>query len=187
MRATARARATALALTIVSLAWDGGSRPAAAQEASSFTSVTMGDGSSTVLKSWSLSYDLLVWPKGQPPTNGATLNRPGTALVLGKKSYPLAGSKLEIVYSGSQNALRELALTGADGKRTVLKLEAPQRELVHPDLDKSSIAMARSLDLLGETLTGTRRSFCLISFSTLVQCSDSPESRVVQVEFGTNP
>jgi hypothetical protein len=45
------------------------------------------------------------------------------------------------------------------------------------------LVQARSLDLHGQTLTGTRRSFCILSYSALVQCYDTVGQQVVKLEF----
>jgi hypothetical protein len=43
--------------------------------------------------------------------------------------------------------------------------------------------MARTLDVLGETVTGTRKDFCLVSYTAVVECGGTAADRVVKVEF----
>ena len=57
------------------------------------------------------------------------------------------------------------------------------RSLLIPGVDKKLMVVARSLDLRGESLTGTKMDFCLLSYSTLVECGEGPEHQVLQVEF----
>jgi hypothetical protein len=45
------------------------------------------------------------------------------------------------------------------------------------------IVQPRSLDVRGETLTGTRRDVCVMSYSPLVECGSAPKDRVVKLEF----
>jgi hypothetical protein len=155
--------------------------PAFAQEAA-LTTVTMGDGSTVLLRSWQLVYDVQTWPKGQPPTLAGSQSVTAAELWSGKKRHPLAGQVLEPV-TGVGGFTREVKLQPAGGKLQAVRLEQPARELLTPDLDKDVMSMARSVDLVGETLTGTRRSFCLLSFTALVTCPTEPENRVAKVEF----
>jgi len=76
-----------------------------------------------------------------------------------------------------------LALTGVDGKRGQLKIVPPDKTLLAPDADKKLLVHPRTLEILGDSLTGTRRSFCLLSFTSLVECADDPAFRVVRLEF----
>jgi hypothetical protein len=155
--------------------------PALAQDAA-LTTVTMGDGSSVLLRSWQVVYDVQTWPRGQPPSLAGSLSVPAQELWSGKKRFPLAGHALEPV-AGFGGFNREVKLEAAGGKLQTVKLEQPVRDLLTPELDKDVMSMARSVDLVGETLTGTRRTFCLISFTALVTCPTEPENRVVKVEF----
>lgn len=182
--------------TLVAAALLVGPLPAASQAAGTAV-VHLADGSQLALRNWSFSYELSTRPKGRSLAQAVTSRRPGTELWLGKKSYSLAGSQLEIEYGTAQRerevdgAWRKvpvavadgLSLTGPDGKRETLKLEPPHKDLLMPEADKDLLVYPRSLDLLGESLTGTRRSFCLLSFTSLVECSDDPTFQVVRVEF----
>ena len=51
------------------------------------------------------------------------------------------------------------------GRRSRPKVEPPHRDLLAPGADKSTMVMARSLDLRGESITGTRREVCLLSYT----------------------
>jgi len=159
--------------------------------------VHLADGSQLPLRDWSFSYELSTREKGRSLAQAVLSRRPATDLWLGKKSYPVAASALEIQYG---TALRErevdgdwkkvpvpiaeaVVLTGPDGKPQNLKLEAPDKDLLAPEADKDTLVQARSLELLGESLVGTKRSFCLLSFTSLVECSDDPAFQVLRVEF----
>jgi hypothetical protein len=102
-------------------------------------------------------------------------------LLLGKRALPLSGGVLEILYEGGR--AQALVFTDRDGKKSRYKVEAPAPELLVPQLGKDRILQQRVLDLRGETLTGGRRSYCLLSYSTLVECATEPAERVVKIGF----
>jgi hypothetical protein len=77
---------------------------------------------------------------------------------------------------------KELTLTGADGRKA-FKVEAPARELLVESLEKGTTLMARTLDVVGETVTGTKKDFCLMSYTAVVECGGTAADRVVKVEF----
>lgn len=171
--------------------------PAQEEPAGSAVAVVyLADGSSVPLRSWSLSYEYMAWPQGgsQALTNPA--RRESRELWLGKRSFPAAGAVLEIVYGetvrereveGETRAVRaplarEVSLTVA-GKTTRLAPEPPQRQLLLPGGDKKLIVQARSLDLRGETIGGTRRELCLLTYTSQVECAGTPDAQVVKVEF----
>jgi hypothetical protein len=77
---------------------------------------------------------------------------------------------------------KELTLAGSDGSKT-LKIEAPARDLLVESLEKGTTLMARTLDVLGETVTGTKKDFCLVSYTAVVECGGTAADRVVKVEF----
>ena len=52
---------------------------------------------------------------------------------------------------------REVTVATAGGKTITARVEPPHRDLLAPAADKSTMVMARSLDLRGEGITGTRR------------------------------
>ena len=158
--------------------------------------VRLGDGTSVPLRQWTLSYEYFSWPQGGAQTDGTSGRREGRQLWMGKKIVPVTGTTVQIEYGTVE---RERDVDGetrnvkvplaralkivAGGKATTLKLEPPNRELIAPEVDKKLMVVARSLDVRGESLTGTRMDFCLLSYSTLVECGESPEHQVVQIEF----
>ena len=158
--------------------------------------VRLGDGSSVPLRQWALSYEYFSWPQGGAQTDGTAGRREGSELWVGRKIVPLAGTTVQIEYDTVERErdvdgetrrvkvplARALKLL-AGGKATTFKLEPPHRELMAPGVDKKRVVVARSLDVRGESLTGTRMDFCLLSYTTLVECGESPEHRVVQIEF----
>ncbi len=169
--------------------------PLPAQEGGSAV-VQMADGSSVPLVSWTLSYEYLAWKQGTPQYQAAPQRRDSALVFLGKKTYPVKGQTLEIAYTPTEKE-REmegvakrvkvpvasgLALS-AGGKKVPLKLEAPHRDLVIPGAEKGLLLVVRTLDLKGQTLTGTRREFCLWSFTSLVECPEEPANQVVRVDF----
>lgn len=156
----------------------------------------MADGSSVPLVSWTLSYEYLAWKQGTPQFQATPQRRDTDDVWLGKRSYPVRGQTLEIVYTEAEREREEngvvkrikvqvaggLALaTGA--KRTALKIEAPHRDMVIPDAERSVLLVVRTLDLKGQTLAGTKREFCLLSFTSLVECPEDPPNQVVRVAF----
>jgi len=158
--------------------------------------VRLGDGSSVPLRLWALSYEYFSWPQGGTQTDGTTGRREGSELWMGKKVVPLKGTTVQIEYDTVERErdvdgetrnvkvplARALKLV-AGGKTSTFKLEPPHRELMAPGVDKKLMVVARSLDVRGESLTGTKMDFCLLSYTTLVECGESPEHQVVQIEF----
>lgn len=159
--------------------------------------VHLADESQLPLRGWSLSYELSIRQQGQPLAQALVSRRASTELWLGKKVHPVGGARIEIEYGTTQRerevdgAWRKvpvpvaegLALTGTDGKRERLKIVPPDKSLLAPEAGKKDVVYPRTLDLLGESLTGTRRSFCLLSYTSLVECADDPAFRVVRLEF----
>jgi hypothetical protein len=143
--------------------------------------VFFADGSSQPLRAWSLDYEYATWPKGDSPARGSLARRASDALLVGKKAFPTAGLVLELQYEGA--SARGLVLTGRDGRRSSLKADPPAAERVAPALGKDMLVQVRALDLQGETLTGGRRSYCLLSYTVLVECAAEPSQRVVKVRF----
>lgn len=172
-----RWRASVIAVAALSLAAAGGRGQ---EEAGGTATVHLGDGSSIPLQGWRLSYDYQSWPKGGTPLAGASAQRQLRTLIVGKRSVALGpGTSFELVRK--EGRVRELVVT-SDGRQVRLKAEPPSRELLVPNGDGSLVVMAQSADLVGATITGTRRSFCLIAFSTLVECPTDPAQQVVRVE-----
>jgi hypothetical protein len=168
--------------------------PAAAQEGP--VVVHLADGTTLPMVSWTLAYEYGSWRQGESPALGALERQEARELWLGKKAHSLAGATLEFEYDIVEKAVeqmeggtkavrmpvvRGLTLTGAQGSVQKLKPEAPHRD--HFPAEKARLVQARSLDLHGQTLTGTRRSFCILSYSALVQCYDSVGQQVVKLEF----
>lgn len=169
--------------------------PVTAQEGGGATA-HMADGSSVPLVSWTFSYEYLAWKQGTPQFQATPQRRDTADVWLGKRRYPVRGQTLEIVYAPAEKEREEngvvkrikvqvasgLALA-AGAKRTPLKIEAPHRDMVIPDAEKGVLLVVRTLDLRGETLTGTKREFCLLSFTSLVECPEDSSNRVVRVDF----
>jgi hypothetical protein len=171
---------------------------ASAQEAAAVRTalVTFADGNTLPLRNWTLSYDYVSWGRGRSPSSGTPAGRQADVLWLGKRAIPLQEAVLTIEHgevrretlvdgrpqSIVSSSAREVVIT-TDGKTVKAKVEPPHRDLLMPDAEKSTMVMARSLDLRGEGITGTRREVCLLSFSSLVECGGSPADQVVKVEF----
>jgi hypothetical protein len=153
--------------------------PAAEPAESSPAVVYLADGSSLPLSDWTLTYEFVAWPQGSTPEMGTVGRREAGELWLGKRRLPVAGATLEVVRA--PGAFPRLALVSGGGRRSEHKLEAPARELLQVERDR--VLIARSLDLHGRTLTGTRRDFCLVSYSATVECGGDPAHRVTRVEF----
>lgn len=159
--------------------------------------VTLEDGSSVPLHNWSLSYEYGVAKAGVSPLFAPTARKAAWELYVGKKAIPVTGQVLTITYSESMRSTesdtgiktervktpRELTLTGVDGRKTNFKIEAPARELLVESLEKGTTLMARTLDLLGETITGTKKDFCVVSYTAVVECGGTAADRVVKIEF----
>jgi hypothetical protein len=159
--------------------------------------VTLADGTSVPLQPWTFSYEYLAYAKGSSPALAPFARRESNSLWCGKRSLAVAGLGLEIGYETLERqrevngqpakvtlfVVRELRLTGADGTRSALKLEPPSREALVPGGDKGLVVAPRSLDLQGETLTGTRTRYCLASYTSLVECGADPAHRVTRVDF----
>jgi hypothetical protein len=159
--------------------------------------VHLGDGTSQPLRSWNLVYDFLSWKQGTPALLAQPTLRKTAELWAGKKIFPIAGHTLELAYGEypreieiegrTQRVLvavaQKLTLHDANRKKTEMKIEPPHRDLLLPGSDKSTNVTARSLDLVGETLTGTKRTFCVLSYSALVECAGNPSEQVVKLIF----
>ena len=172
--------------------------PGAAQEGVERAPIVvhLGDGSTVPLRQWSLSYEYLSWAQGGSQSDGSVGHRTATDLWVGRKAIPLDGSTLQIEYVTEERErdvdgeTRKVPVPRArtlklvrEGKTTQFKLEAPHRELLAPGGDKKQMVTARSLDLRGESLTGTKMDFCVVSYTTLIECGEGAEHQVVQIEF----
>jgi hypothetical protein len=143
--------------------------------------VFFADGSSQPVRAWSFAYEYLSWPKGESPARGTLSTRETGELLVGRKVVPTAGATVEVQYAGV--TARELVVTDANRKRSRLKVEAPASETLAPQLAKEAFLQPRVLDLRGETLTGGKRSYCLLTYTALVQCAAADGERVVKIQF----
>ena len=183
----------ALSLTTVS----GGAAVADAPPDQGTIVVTLDDGTTVPLQNWTLSYEYGMAKAGVSPLFAPTARKTASELYVGKKALPLAGQTLTIAYTESMRSTesdtgvrtekiktpRELTMAGSDGKKTTLKLEPPVRELLVPSLEKGMVVMARTLDVVGQTLTGTKKDFCIVSYTAVVECGATAADRVVKVDF----
>jgi hypothetical protein len=160
--------------------------------------VELRDGTKIPLQDWTLSYEYAVWPKGTPAALAQGRRFDSRMLIEGKDERPLAESALEFDFEsrrserfvdGEMTSVEieqpsGITLIAADGKRRDLKKpDPPHRDRLTGEADKDRLFQPRGLDLRGATLTGTRRSFCLFSYTVLVECSDDPAQQVVRIEF----
>jgi len=155
--------------------------------------VTLGDGTSLPLHSWTLSYEYVAWKSGTSQMSSTPMRKDTQDLWIGKKVIPTGGATLAITYGDLERetdlgkrvgkVARGLRLKGADGRATDFKVEAPHKDLLLPGAERGWLVMPRSLDLRGETVTGTRKEYCLASYSTLIECGDRPADQVVKLEF----
>jgi hypothetical protein len=154
--------------------------------------VQLADGTSILLQSWSFSYEYVSWAKGEPPNVGNAARHEAKELLVGKKAIPLEAQTLEVRYEDASRVVegeatkvpvaRGLVLLGKDRKRSEIKPEPPHVELLLADRSGRTV-QARALDLRGETMGGTRREFCLLSYSPLVECPTEADQRVVRIQF----
>jgi len=140
--------------------------------------VYLADGTSVPLYWWQLSYEFVAWPEGSSPEMGTVGRRESAELWMGKTRRTASRATLEIERPESG---RPRLFLLAEGRRSELKPDPPARELLQ--VGRDSVLLARSLDLYGRTLTGTRRDFCLLSYSATVTCGSDPAQRVTRIEF----
>jgi hypothetical protein len=158
--------------------------------------VHLADGSTLPLRDWSLSYEYVAWPPGSSQALGATARRESRELWIAGRPIPTAGLVLELEHdmvsrdpgeaaSGPAEIpiVRRLRLTWPGGRKQELRADPPRRELLLPGGPKNLVVMARSLDLRGQTLAGTRRELCVLSYTGLVECGVERAGRVVKLEF----
>ena len=171
--------------------------PATPEPAVRIALVTFADGNTLPLRNWTLSYDYVSWPRGRSPSSGAQNAREAGALWLGKRVVPIEEAVLSVQHGELaretlvdgrpqpilSSAAREVAITTPDGKTLKAKVEPPHRDLLAPGADKSTMVLARSLDIRGEGITGTRREVCVLSYTSLVECGGTPADQVVKIEF----
>ena len=158
--------------------------------------VHLADGSTLPLRAWSLSYEYVAWPAGSSQAMAATVRREARDLWTARKVVDTAGLLLELEHemvprdpgeaaSGPPEipTVRRLRLSWPGGRRQDLKVEPPHRELLVPAGTKNLNVVPRSLDLHGQTLAGTRRELCVLSYTSLVECGVERAGRVVKLEF----
>jgi hypothetical protein len=194
MKATGRCVLLLLTLTAVSARAGAADAPTSNQGT---IVVTLDDGTTVPLQNWTLSYEYGMAKAGVSPLFAPTARKSANELYVGKKTLPLAGQTLTIAYTESMRSTesdtgvrtekiktpRELSVAGSDGKKTTLKLEPPARELLVPSPEKGMVVMARTLDVVGQTLTGTKKDFCIVSYTAVVECGATAADRVVKVDF----
>jgi hypothetical protein len=153
-----------------------------AQEATGVATVYLADGSTVPLRNWSLSYEFTVRGKTTPMAQARSESQRSQELWSDKDVYPLAGSRLQLLYKKQSQFVDKIAYQGQDKKKD-FKPKPPHRDRLLPDADGDLLVVPQSLDLKGETLTGTKRSFCVLSYTVLVVCFSEPSQQVVKVEF----
>lgn len=153
----------------------------AQEELSSVATLHLADGTSVALVEWKLTYEFATWKQGASINSAKTQIRENAMLLLGKKSYPVKGDTLSLKHVEADDSVRVVSMNLK--KAGDLKIEQPAREALAPDLEKNLIYQPRSLDISGKTLSGIERSFCLASFSGLVDCGSTKTTRVVRVDF----
>ena len=178
---------TPLALALASTLAAGADAPPPSLPAAEGTViVTLADGSTVPLRGWTLSYEYALYGRGVSPVMAPLARHNTTDLYLGKDVVPASLlSTLEVTYQpvGSLTLPRSLTVTTTGGKPRKEKVEPPDEDLVVQEVEKGKRVMVRTLDLRGETLTGTRRDFCVVSYTAIVQCGTTAEDRVVKLQF----
>lgn len=171
-------------LTILSLAAALAlpSVPAMAQEElTSVATLQLADGTSVALIQWKLTYEFVSWRSKENVNTAKPQVRENPLLILGKKTYAVKGDTLTLKHVEGDDMVRVVSMNLK--KAGELKVENPARDVLAPDLDKDRIYQPRSLDISGKTLSGIERSFCVLSFSALVECGGTKTTRVVKIDF----
>jgi hypothetical protein len=151
------------------------------EELTSVATLHLADGTSVALIQWKLTYEFVSWKSKEPVTSAKPQVRENPLLILGKKTWPVKGDTLTLTHAESDDMVRVTSMNLK--KAGDLKVEQPARDVIAPDLDKDRIYQPRSLDISGKTLSGIERSFCVASFSALVECGGTKTTRVVKIEF----
>ena len=153
-----------------------------AQEAMpTLATLHLADGTTVALLDWKLSYDFATWRKNDRISNAKSRTKETLTLLLGKKSYPLRGETLTLTHQEDGDSFRVSAMALKSSGE--MKIESPDKGAVAPNLEKDYLFQPRSLDILGKTLSGLDRSFCVVSFSALVDCGRTRTTRVVAIDF----
>jgi len=165
--------------------------PAAALENPAIQ-VHLADGTSLLLVSWTFSYEYQTWRRGETAGLGSTARRDAKDVWTGKKAIALGSQALEVEYvdrlrevdskAAKVPIARGFVLVSGDGKRSSLKAEPPHQDLLVPDAG-GQVVQARAMDLRGQTIGGTQREFCLVSYSSLVECPAAADQRVVRIKL----
>jgi hypothetical protein len=184
-------RGAALALVLFSAALAAATH--AQEDGGAGVLVTFADGSSLPLTSWSLSYE---YQSGASSALVAPARRNSRDLLVGKKALPTAGGVLEVQYreyermSGGVPPQKETVAVATGvvfkigDKKSTFRIEPPHRDLLVPaGGEKGPAVQARALDLTGLTLTGTKRSFCILAYTAQVECNPPRGDRIVRIEF----
>ena len=158
------------------------SRPVAAQdELTSVATLQLADGASVALVQWKLTYEFVSWKAKENISTAKPQVRENPRLILGKKTYVVKGDTLTLKHVEGDDTVRVVSMNLK--KAGELRVENPARDILAPDLDKDRIYQPRSLDISGKTLSGIERSFCVVSFSALVECGGTKTTRVVKIDF----
>jgi hypothetical protein len=159
--------------------------------------VSLADGTTVPLSPWTFSYEYVAYEKGTSPALAPFSRRESLTLWAGKRALDTAGSALEIGYDTLERErevdgavrkvkvllARELRLVDAAGRKRVFKVEPPDRGALVEGGGGALVFAPLSLDLQGQTLTGTKTSYCLASYTSLVECGGDPAHQVTRVEF----
>lgn len=155
--------------------------PAVQDELASVATLHLADGTSVALVEWKLTYEFLTWRQKEPVSLAKPQVRPTSGLVLGKKNHQVKADTLTLTHVEGDDAVRVVSMNLK--KIGDLKIEPPSREVIAPDLEKGLLYQPRSVDLSGKSLSGIDRSFCVASFSALVECGGTKTTRVVKIDF----
>jgi len=170
-----------LAVLLMPATIEGPAKAPAQEELSSVATLHLADGTSVALVEWKLTYEFTTWRPKEPVSLAKAQVRESASLVLGKKSYPVKADSLSLTHVEGGDTVRVSAMNLK--KVGDLKIEPPAREVIAPDLEKGLLYQPRSLDLSGKTLSGIERSFCVTSFSALVECGGTKTTRIVKIDF----
>ena len=153
----------------------------AQEELTSVATLQLADGTSVALVQWKLTYEFVSWRAKENISTAKPQVRENPGLILGKKTYAVRGDTLTLKHVEGGDTVRVVSMNLK--KAGELKVEQPSRDVLAPDLDKDRIYQPRSLDIVGKTLSGIERSFCVASFSALVECGGTRTTRVVKIDF----
>jgi hypothetical protein len=153
----------------------------AQEELAPVATLHLADGTSVALLQWKLSYDFSVWRQKESIASARTVVRERAQLLLGRKDFPVRGDTLSIAHVEASDSVRVSSMRLK--KAGELKVEPPARDVLAPELAKNLFYQPLSLDISGKTLSGMDRSFCVASFSALVDCGSTKASRVVGIDF----